>query len=126
MKGFYAPCVYLGGGQWVKQSVVLMDEDGNLSMIEPFRAESERTIACQGILMPALQINDLTHPDDVLRWMIDQLKQEQGLTVTALLERMVPHVTLVPGCPVSLWHLDEVEFGTSLPGTDSTLEVVYP
>jgi len=131
MTGVYAPFIYTGGGHWLKHHVLLLDNEGCLVSVHPFQAETERTTAYTGIVLPAFQrSNALTSealtPQAALEWLTACLHSEEGVTLRNLLERVLPEVALIPGEAVKLWNLEGVEPSRLYLDVDTVLRQIYP
>lgn len=126
MRGIYAPYLFSGGERWFKHHLLQLDEAGNLASMQPFQGETERTIACSGILFPAFPATVATTPEAALAWLTHAFNQEEGITVKALLERLFPCEVLEIGQSVALWNLENVyPDACSLP-SDSVIDQLYP
>jgi hypothetical protein len=126
MKGFYTPYLFTGGGRWLKHHLLLVDAAGCITSIEPFQGETERTIACTGILFPALQASIATTPEAALAWLTQALNQGEGNTVKTVLERVFPCTTLEIGQSVALWNLEYVSPDACCLEPDSVIKQLYP
>lgn len=126
MTGVYAPFVYAGGGCWLKHHLLLIDAAGGLVSAQPFQGETERSIAYTGTVFPAFPEAVAKTPEDALAWFVDTFVKEEGVTVQALLERMFPHLVLVPGQPLILWNLESVFPEARTLDATAVLRRIYP